>query len=91
MGGKYIPKYSKKWTPEQDKRKSEIKDEEKRTFFPKHDTKDIINVLEYAMQLHLRKAHLDHKEHLQFKFGNPAKTYHLVANASKTYEHTKLF
>ena len=91
MRGKFKPFISKEWTSDQDKKKSEMTDQEKREFFPKHDTKDIINVLEYAMQLHLRKTQVDERELLQFKFGNPAKTYHLVLNPKKIYESTKLF
>ena len=86
MSGKFIHKYSKPWDKEADKRKSEMSKQEKHTYFPKHDNKDIVNVLEYAMQLNLRKSTDDHRELLQFKFGNPAKTYHLVPNVKKVYE-----
>ena len=86
MSGKLTKKYSKEWDKKADKRKSEMPEWEKHTYFPKHDNKDIVNVLEYAMQLNLRKSTTDYRELLQFKFGNPAKTYHLVPNVKKVYE-----
>ena len=63
----------------------------KQEIFPKHDTKDIVNVLEYAMDLHLRKTQVDEREWLQIKFGNPAKTYHMADVKDQVYADTELF
>ena len=71
MTGKYKSILSKEW----DKEASKKSLEEQKTYFPNHNSQNIIDVLEFAMELNLRKNETDASNYKKVKFGNPAKTY----------------
>ena len=74
MTGRFTPILSKPWVEAAKKESKEVQN----TYFPNHNSQNIIDVLEFAMELNLRKSETDINNYKKVKFGNPAKTYQLV-------------